>query len=248
MKKFDYENKQYLDKLNSLHGSYYSKYISFIKKYVSGKNSVFLDVGCGNGVTLSKLKKSGYSNGYGVDISKLFVESAKQKKLNNIYLYDGLALPFRDGFFDLIGSFNVLEHTDNPQAFLKQQLLKIKKKGFIIVACPNFLSSLLPSPHPKIKGVGNRVRNLLTVINKIIFPKYGFKKMKPIFREIFEYDDDAIVETNLIDLRNFMKKNNCKIIYESGFINYDNFMYKLVNSIPVLRYILPSCFIVAQKL
>lgn len=247
MKKFNYENKQYLDKLDLLEKNYYSKYISFIGKYLRVKNGVFLDVGCGNGSALTQLNKSGYKNGYGVDVSKLFVKAARKKNLKKVYFYDGINLPFENNFFDLIGSFNVLEHTNNPSAFLRQQLSKIKKGGYLIIACPNFLSVVMNSPHRRIKGLRRRTINFFTIIKKLLIPSYKFEKMPPIFRENFEYDDDAIVVTNLVDLKNFITKNRCKIVYESGFINYDNFMFKLINAIPVVRYMLPSCFIVAQK-
>lgn len=247
MKKFDYENKVYLDKLNDLSLSYYSKYIKYIKKYLINKNSIFLDVGCGNGIVLNEFKKARYGNGYGLDVSRLFIKEAKSKGLKNVYSYNGNKLPFKNNFFDLIGSFNVLEHTQNPERFIKEQVSKLKPNGFIIVSCPNFLSVLFPSNHRKLKGIKNKTKNLFSIIKKIIYPSSKFEKMSPIIRENFEYDDDAIVVTNLLDLKRVLSKYNCKIIYESGFINYDTFIYRIINKSPFIKYMLPSCFIVAQK-
>lgn len=247
MKKFDYENKIYLDKLNDLSLSYYSKYIKYIKKYLVNKNSIFLDVGCGNGIVLNEFKKAKYSNGYGLDISRLFIKETKSKGLENIYYYNGKQLPFKDNFFDLIGSFNVLEHTENPEKFIKEQVSKLKPNGFIIVSCPNFLSVLFQSNHRRLKGIGNKSKNLFAIVRKIISPSDRFEKMSPLIRKNFEYDDDAIVVTNLLDLRRVLSKYNCKVIYESGFINYDTFIYRLINMLPFIKYMFPSCFIVAQK-
>ncbi len=136
MNKFDYENKVYLEKLNNLKNSYYSKYIRYIKRYLKNNESLFLDVGCGNGAVLKELHK--YKNGYGIDISKLFIKEARSKGLKNVYYYKGDRLPFKDNFFDLIGSFNVLEHTSNPDRFIKEQVLKLKPNGYLIISCPNF--------------------------------------------------------------------------------------------------------------
>lgn len=247
MKKFNYENKQYLEKLNELSDSYYSKYIKYIKKYLVNKNSIFLDVGCGNGVVLDELNKNKYKNGYGIDISNLFIKEAKLKGLKNVYYYKGEKLPFKNNFFDLIGSFNVLEHTENPEGFIKEQVLKLKPSGILIISCPNFLSVLFPSNHRKLKGIKNKTKNLFNVIKKIFYPSFKFGKMPPIIRENFEYDDDAIVVTNILDLKRILSKYNCKVIYESGFINYDTYIYRVVNLIPLVRYMLPSCFIVAIK-
>lgn len=249
MKKFNYENKQYLQKLDNLQESYYSKYISKIKLLLSNKEKRFLDVGFGSGTVLKNLKNEGYVNGYGVDISKLFVQQGKKRGLSHLYYYDGTRLPFKDNYFDLIGSFNVLEHTEDPEEYLKEQLKKIKKKGKIIIACPNFLSVLFPSYHRRLSGTKNKTRNLLVILYKLIFNKSGkFEKMPPVIRKNFQYDDDAIVVTNLLDIERFLIKNRCTIIYESGFINYDSILFRFMNAMLLVKYMLPSCFIVAQKI
>ncbi len=247
MKKFDYENQQYLEKLNDLNLRYYSKYIEFFKKSLKSKKSLFLDVGCGNGEVLLELEKKGFVNGYGLDVSKLFVKAAKSKGLENIYSYSGKKFPFKNSYFDLVGSFNVLEHTQDPEGFLKEQLSKLKEDGVLIVACPNFLSFFFPNPHRRLKGFNNKFRNFRVVIKKLISKKIDFEKMAPVVRKKFEYDDDAIVVTNLIDLKNFFRANNCEIVYESGFINYDSQLFRIVNNIPFIRYGLPSCFVVVKK-
>jgi len=247
MKKFNYENREYLKKLDDLSSGYYSKYIAFIKKYTS-KNSLYLDVGCGNGIVLNSLKKVGYKNGYGVDISKLFIQECKKRGLKNVYVYDGQSLPFKNKKFDLIGSFNVLEHVENPRLFLEEQIGKLKKGGKIIVACPNFHSVLFPNTHPRVKGIKNKSHNLLLNLHGFIFGTNGFKTMKPVKRKPFQYDDDAIVETNLIDIKKVLTSNGCEIVYESGFINLDISIVNFFDSLPFLPLLFPSCFIVGKKI
>lgn len=247
MKKFNYENKIYLKKLNELKLSYYSKYIRYIEKYLPQKSSKFLDVGCGNGTVLKQLRDKGYGNGYGAEISELFIKSSKKKGIEKVYHYDGTKLPFKNNYFDLIGSFNVLEHTQNPEQFLKEEIGKLKNKGIIIVACPNFLSVLFPSNNRRLKGLKNKLRNLLLIISKLLVKEESFERMPPVIAKKFEYDDDAIVVTNMINLKYILRKNNCTIIYESGFINYDSILFRAINMFPLIRYLLPSCFVVAQK-
>jgi SAM-dependent methyltransferase len=247
MNKFDYENKQYLDKLNDLKLSYYSKYVGFIKRYLKNKNSVFLDVGCGNGTVLKLLKEDGYRSGYGVDVSKLFIREGKKRGLKNLYYYDGMNLPFRNNYFDLIGAFNVLEHTKEPEGFLKDQIAKLKTGGFLIVACPNFMSVLFPSYHRRLKGIKNKLNNFRLIILELLSQNSTFERMPPVIRKNFQYDDDAIVITNLIDLKRIVVNNGCIIVYESGFINYDTLPFRMINNVPFLRYFLPSCFIIAKK-
>lgn len=247
MKKFNYENNQYLRKLNELPVSYYSKYIKYVKITLKNSDDKFLDIGCGNGVILNQLKKEGFKNGYGVDISKLFIKEAKKNGLKNVYVYDGINFPFKKESFNLVGSFNVLEHVEDPEKFLKYQIKLLKKKGFIIVACPNFFSPILTNRQERLKGKKNKLINLLLIFKKIIEGSYHFEMMEPVKNKKFEYDDDAIVVTNLIDLRKCLESNRCRVVYMSGFINYDTNIYKIINYMPLIRYLLPSCFIVAQK-
>lgn len=247
MNTFNYENKEYLSKLDQLKETYYSKYIREIKKRLKSENDKFLDVGFGSGTVLSTLKQQGYKNGYGIEISKLFVKEGKKKGIGNLRLYNGVKIPFAESF-SLIGSFNVLEHTEFPEKFLEEQIKKTKKGGIIIVACPNFLSVFFPSRHRRLRGIKNKLRNLLLILAKFLSNESSFEKMEPLIKKKFEYDDDAIVVTNLIDLEKLFLKNRCRIVYESGFVNYDSFLFKLINNIPFMKYMLPSCFIVAQKI
>lgn len=245
---FNYENKTYLNKLEELHDAYYQKYILFFKKYIE-KDDNFLDVGCGAGTVLNALKKDGYINGYGCDISALFIKKAAFQGLKNVTAYNGKKLPYKNNFFNLIGSFNVLEHTQEPEQYLTEQISRLKKDGYLIVACPNFLTSILKSPHPRINGIKSKVKNIGRTVNKIFFDKKDvFERIPPIIRKEFQYDDDAIVITNLLVLRRNTRKNNCKIIYESGFINLDSRLTRLIDVVPFAKYFMPSCFIVAQKL
>lgn len=248
MKKFNYENKKYLEKLDALSSDFYAKYLYNIGKYARNKKVKILDVGCGNGTVLNLLKESGYKNIYGVDVSGLFVANAKKKGLTNIFKYNGSKLPFQDFSFDIIGSFNVLEHTLEPEVYLEDQTRKLKRGGFLIVACPNFLTPILKTQHRRIAGIKNRIANMLLILSKLTRGNVDFfERLEPVNKRIFEYDDDSIVITNPLDLREILLKNNCSIIHESGFINTRNALSDFIDSIGILRYMMPSCFLVVQK-
>ena len=247
IKQFNYENKTYLSMLNELDDNFYTKYINTVKRYAKDKKIKFLDVGCGNGSVINQLKTEGFNNLYGVDISELFVKSAKKKKLKNIYYYDGKTLPFKNSSFDIIGSFNVLEHTQEPENYLEEQIKKLKKGGVLIVACPNFFTPILKTRHRRINGFKNRVHNSFRVLNKSIRGGSDkFERIEPIVREVFEYDDDSIVVTNPIDLKKILRDKNCKIINESGFINTSSIISRVIDKMPFFIHLMPSCFIVAQ--
>lgn len=246
-KKFNYENKKYLKMLNDLDKNFYNKFIIFVKKYLRNKQASFLEVGCGNGNVLVELAKDGYNNIFGCEISSLFLKDAWKRGLKNLFLYNGKVLPFKRNVFRVVGSFGVLEHVDNPEVFLSEQIRVVEKSGIIIVACPNFLSPLFPFPHPRLNKFSKRIINIPKIFSKLIFKRCDFEKVKPIIRKDFQPDDDMVVVTNLIDIELFFRQNNCKIIYSAGFLNRSNFLIRIIESVPYIKYFFPSCFLVAEK-
>jgi len=75
------------------------------------KEAKILDIGCGYGPFLYFLRKEGYLNVYGVDISPEQVEAAQQLGIDNIYCED--LLPFlheHPNAFACITAFDVVEH------------------------------------------------------------------------------------------------------------------------------------------
>lgn len=243
-----YENNmEYRDALRKIPSSFYAKYVKKINELADNNKVNILDIGCGTGNALSQLKKTGLSNLYGCDISSLFIESAIKKGLRNIQKYGGKKLPYRKDRFDISGSFTVLEHTDNPVNFIKEQIRVTKKKGYVIIACPNFLSLMINNNHPQTKGFRQKAINLFTIIRKIYTKDFTFKKMTPIVRDKFEPDDDATVVTNLIDISYTMKRFGIRIIYSSGFMTPHNFILEMIGRMPIVKYLLPSCFIIGIK-
>ena len=55
-------------------------------------------------------------------------------------VYDGYKLPFDNNSVDVVGSINVLEHTDDTESFLNEIFRVLKPDGIFVLVCPNFLS------------------------------------------------------------------------------------------------------------
>lgn len=96
-----------------------------------------LDVGCGEGFTLNKLKKNNIGKKYlGIDYSKTAIEIGKRLypeldlKTGDIY-----KLEFKDNSFDLVICSEVLEHLENPLKALKE-LIRVSGK-YILLSVPN---------------------------------------------------------------------------------------------------------------
>lgn len=96
-----------------------------------------LDVGCGEGFTLEKLRKAKIGKKLeGVDFLDRAIELGKKEhpklKLKQGSIYD---LKYKDNSFDLVICSEVLEHIDDPEKGL-QELVRVSKK-YVLLSVPN---------------------------------------------------------------------------------------------------------------
>ncbi len=122
---------------------------SLQKKLLANFNSVLLeevkkinpdsilDVGCGEGFTLEKIRKAGIGKKLeGVDFLDRAIELGK-KEHPKLTLKQGsiFDLKYKDNSFDLIICSEVLEHIDDPEKGL-QELVRVSKK-YCLLSVPN---------------------------------------------------------------------------------------------------------------
>lgn len=235
-------NKKYSTFLDGQSYESYRKYVDAIAMRAQPQSRI-LDVGCGTGLVVSALVKLGFKWSYGIEISQTSVNVCKRKKLRCSY-YDGNTIPFAIGHFDVVGSFNVLEHTDNPVRFLNEKYRVLKKGGYMIVVCPNFLSTT-NNYHHNTRGIFRKILNAISLTIKILTNKASFKKMTPIDNAVFYPDDDAINETNPLDIEAWARSKKLKQVYWSAR-QVDGGVFQLIDRGP-LRMVLGACFMVYQK-
>lgn len=106
----------------------------------SDKNSALLDMGCGFGSLIYTLKKKGYTNLKGIDLSEGQVKVAHELGLTEIELQDLLPyLKNNKNTFDVITGIDIIEH------FSKDELVEVltcvkdalKPNGTAIFRTPN---------------------------------------------------------------------------------------------------------------
>jgi ubiquinone/menaquinone biosynthesis C-methylase UbiE len=100
------------------------------------KNKLVLDVACGTGYGSEILARKGASKVVGLDIAYSFLNSNGE---HNALLAGGdvCKLPFSDNTFEIVVSFETIEHIDNPEGLLAEIARVLRPEGLCICSSPN---------------------------------------------------------------------------------------------------------------
>jgi ubiquinone/menaquinone biosynthesis C-methylase UbiE len=123
----DYESSSY----GSLSKELYEKAVLKVGQFV---HKSVLDLGCGNGIFLEKLKRYG-SELYGADISPEMIKYARKRLGEDVEMKvtDSENLPWADNSFDVITCILSFHHYPDPAKSLKETKRVLKKDGRLIV-------------------------------------------------------------------------------------------------------------------
>jgi SAM-dependent methyltransferase len=91
-----------------------------------------LDIGCGNGTELYKLKKMGWET-YGVEVNQAASERARSEGLS-VFTGDLFEANFPDDSFDVVRMSFVLEHLTNPRQTLAEIKRILRPQGRIYIS------------------------------------------------------------------------------------------------------------------
>ncbi|MEI8137465.1 MAG: methyltransferase domain-containing protein, partial [Bacteroidota bacterium] len=102
------------------------------------KTNKILDVGCGRGWFLVEAKKRGWEV-YGTEFSPMAIKLCTD---SGISMAEGVLDPskFESKDFDVITSFEVIEHINNPNQELEAISTLLRKGGLFYITTPNFNS------------------------------------------------------------------------------------------------------------
>lgn len=116
------------------HSGVYRYYLAFSK---IGSCEKVLDIGCGSGAFISKVTQA--KKRYGCDLDKDVIGKAKAdyKNVQFKYLDSTGVLPYKDNFFDVVTSLEVLEHVVEKEKFLMEILRVLKPGGTYILSVPH---------------------------------------------------------------------------------------------------------------
>lgn len=108
-----------------------------LERFVPPGSQRALDFGCGTGTWLEHLERFGTVSA--VDGDEAAVAFCHQRGRTEVqHLPPGAALPFPDGHFDVITSFDVLEHIDDDRATLTELRRTLRRGGVLVLAVPAF--------------------------------------------------------------------------------------------------------------
>ena len=119
----------------------------FACQFVKGKK--VLDAACGTGYGSALMARKGAEHVTGLDKSqKAIAYSAKHYSLSNSHFIksDALIMPFDDNQFDLVVSYETIEHLENHDQFLKEIKRILNPDGFCIISTPNPKSDYEQNP------------------------------------------------------------------------------------------------------
>lgn len=216
---------------STMPGDIYQEHIARYEFAASlARNKLVLDIACGAGYGSNYLEKEGTRMVVGGDVNKEAIHYAKAHyNIGELFflLLDATNLPFRKNIFDVIVSFETIEHLKDNRRFLSACKEVLRKDGFLVCSTPNSLVTLSDSGKPLnpfhvyeftvrefhdllsgyFKNVTIYVQDFLTLRQIVMYKLYGsgakFLHLTTIGKKI----RDIIWEKSM-DFKNFVWKRN----------------------------------------
>ncbi len=122
-----------------------------VRPLVRGK--AVLDFGCGTGYGTERIA-GGAASILGVDVSSEAIAYAREHYADSRLRFERIdpveraPLPFDAETFDVVLSFQVIEHVPDPDAYLREARRVLERDGVFVVATPDRATRLLPLQRP----------------------------------------------------------------------------------------------------
>lgn len=137
---------------NAMPENVYKEHVSRYEFAASlAKNKIVLDIACGVGYGSSYLEEKGAKMVVGGDINRDAIEYAKahyKRREISFLRLDAMNVPFSESTFDVVVSFETIEHLKDCRRFLSLCKAVLKKNGLFICSTPNSLITFSDSGMP----------------------------------------------------------------------------------------------------
>ena len=155
--------------------------VTFMINKIKGnkpEGNLGIDMGCGNGWTVRKLKKElKYKQIIGIDGSPSMIKKAKKQDLEKNYICENIKNHQPEKKYDFIHSMEVLYYLEKPQKFIRKIYNSwIKKEGLFILGIDHYKENKPSINWPEECGVYMNTKSKEEWIN--IIKTGGFKNIK----------------------------------------------------------------------
>ena len=123
-----------------------AKVIAFLERAGVAIGGRVLDAGCGGGGMPLSLAEEARSVVVGIDPVERFpdagVRLGRERGVQNLHfaVADGMALPFKNGSFDLVLSHAVIEHVQDAPRYLRECARVLTPRGHVYLSTAPYLS------------------------------------------------------------------------------------------------------------
>jgi SAM-dependent methyltransferase len=216
--------------------AYYDDFLSFVRAVApAGAATELLDVGCGCGWSSFRFAGAGYRT-TGIDLNAAAFEPPATPNLT-LREASALQLPFANAAFDVVVSYQCLEHLPETEAALFSLLRVLRPNGVIAIVGPNLASPFAAAKilvrellrgdavwrrdaatprHPYGNSVAERAVKIASsaalLMNKLLDPEPSFTMRIPDSAPPFHGDNDACYLCNPVDLIKFFRRNGLTIL------------------------------------
>jgi 2-polyprenyl-3-methyl-5-hydroxy-6-metoxy-1,4-benzoquinol methylase len=116
----------------------HEKTVEILKKRYGNGNIQMLDIACGEGALSRRIKDE--FPGWQIDVNDFDADKIKFKEYNDKFCCDlNKPVSFKKQY-DVIIAIEIIEHLENPWAFLREIGALLKKGGLAVVSTPNINS------------------------------------------------------------------------------------------------------------
>jgi uncharacterized protein (TIRG00374 family) len=143
---------------------------------------VVIDIGCGSGVQLKEISKTGYARAIGIDVNIHAIRFARKRSLPNteFIIADAQYLPIKPSSADKIVCAEIIEHVKSPQYLVSEITRVLKHGGAVVITTPNDRS--VWGVYEFLWDVFGRGRNYGETHLRF-FSEYGLRNYFPAFSE-----------------------------------------------------------------
>ncbi len=141
------------------HRSAYLFAIESLRARMGEGASRALDLGCGNGYGSAELSDAG---GRVVAVDRITPDAQHRRDSLRYVRADLTGLPVAARSFDLVVSFQVIEHLEDPTAYLEAISTSTRADGMALLTTPNILQSDRVNPFHVHEYEANELRTLLS--------------------------------------------------------------------------------------